>query len=819
LARAEKYRIDFKTRDGYDARIQFLFEGWGGGVTNLTGGTRPFVLQEFNSDEDLWKPIRSQMATIEIIGNVSGVSIDDFLKDKDDDILVIFSYNNVNSAYWYGYLMQDDFQEVWEDTNHILILTAVDGLGYGKDFPLSNNGSEITAKTTPLQLMEYCTQNAAQSWGTHYIFNNLFHDSMTDSATYTGINQCTIDPKTFQIQSTEYENKYSVLEKINRAFNQTLFMYNGNWWVMRLEELYIPPTDNLRGYRNVIGTKTALNTRYDVEVGNAGDVKIIAPSAIRFINRRTKENSVQYSYDPITELITNGTFSRGSLITTTSTLKQYNVNSWDYRVTSGIAPEYYAGSTPSTGSVTRNEIYTNTTFGYLEDNYVRFPTNNAVSSEETFLRSQAITVFSGEKINISFDYKYETDFNDDGFMRQMVVMLDGNTNNYFMDQDGKWHLSNAGLTSNVKYLGISYNTSGDPEPTEWNTVSVESEPLPDNGVIKIAFILDFHTGLDAANEAWIKALQFQIIEPFNQLWGPLKGIKTAFTKTDTLYNKQENELFIHDGFSFNFKGSIYDSAGTSLLDSDWYRYRYNTEQFSFRKQNNIAYWENTRFNRNKLDCNFYGLTYDSGSRIGLHNTVRFLDDDPDKVYAILNMNEIDFANATWNATLLEVWDEAKDGGDVEEKTFDADVTTGTYNTPVNVPWTAVSLADFTISGGYSITYNGITSLNVPITISLAGNINTTSPAPLPPVTTTFTVKQNGSAIKTQTYPVSANPQAFTFNLSPSGNITINPGDTFQIDVSANITQIQYTSGAFTINYDYPGSLTYDPYTETYIYNK
>lgn len=826
MARAEKYRIDFKTRDGYDARIQFLFEGWGGGITNLTGGTRPFVLKEFNSDEDLWKPIRSQMATIEIIGNVSGVSIDDFLKDKDDDILVIFSYNNVNSAYWYGYLMQDDFQEVWEDTNHILILTAVDGLGYGKDFPLSNNGSEITAKTTPLQLMEYCTQNAAQSWGTHYIFNNLFHDSMTDSATYTGINQCTIDPKTFQIQSTEYENKYSVLEKINRAFNQTLFMYNGNWWVMRLEELYIPPTDNLRGYRNVIGTKTALNTRYDVEVGNAGDVKLIAPSAIRFINRRTKENSVQYSYDPITELITNGTFSRGSLITTTSTLKQYNVNSWDYKYTlydsgSGVVADYMVGSTPASGSVTRNEVYTNTTFGYLEDNYVRVPgTYTSPTKNDFYIRSQSVNVFTGEKINIQYDYKYEQDFSDSGFQRQMVVMLTGNTTNYFLNKEGKWVATNISFQSNYEFIGANYNGTGGAEPLEWNTVQVESEPIPDNGSIKIAFILPFTAIWEGSdNEMYIKAFQFQIIEPFNQLWGPLKGIKTAFTKTDTLYNKQENELFIHDGFSFNFKGSIYDSAGTSLLDSDWYRYRYNTEQFAFRKQNNIAYWENTRFNRNKLDCNFYGLTYDSGSRIGLHNTVRFLDDDPDKVYAILNMNEIDFANATWNATLLEVWDEAKDGGDVEEKTFDADVTTGTYNTPVNVPWTAVSLADFTISGGYLITYNGITSLNVPIIISLAGNINTTSPAPLPPVTTTFTVKQNGSAIKTQTYPVSANPQAFTFNLSPSGNITINPGDTFQIDVSANITQIQYTSGSFTINYDYPGSLTYDPYTETYIYNK
>jgi hypothetical protein len=169
--------------------------------------------------------------------------------------------------------------------------------------------------------------------------------------------------------------------------------------------------------------------------------------------------------------------------------------------------------------------------------------------------------------------------------------------------------------------------------------------------------------------------------------------------------------------------------------------------------------------------------------------------------------------------LLEVWDDDKDGQDLDNKTFDADVTTGTYNNPVNVPWTVVTAADFTIVGGYQITYNGIVSITEPIVISLAGNIKTTSPAPLPPVTTTFTVKKNATTIKTQTYPVSANPQAFTFNLSPSGSITIDPGDVFTVTVSNNITQIEYTSGAFTIDYQYPGTLTYDPFTEKYIYNK
>jgi len=79
LAKAEKYRINFKTLQGQDARVEFYFEGFTGATTELRGGIKPFVLKEFNTNDDLFKPIRPQMAEIEIIGSASGVSIDNFL--------------------------------------------------------------------------------------------------------------------------------------------------------------------------------------------------------------------------------------------------------------------------------------------------------------------------------------------------------------------------------------------------------------------------------------------------------------------------------------------------------------------------------------------------------------------------------------------------------------------------------------------------------------------------------------------------------------------------------------------------------------------
>lgn len=828
MARAEKYRIQFISLDNHNCTLEFHFEGFTGAYTNLVAGPRPFVLQEFNSDEDLFKPIRPQLATMDILASSSGVTMDDFLVDKDSDVLVIFRYGNDSAAYWYGFLDQSDFTETWIDTNHVLTLRATEGLGQLQNFNITNNGAEITAKTTPLDFLKYATQKSALGWTKHYIFNNLFHQSMTDSLNYSPLDQCKIDPKTFQIQSTEYEDCYTVINKVNRAFNQTMFQYNSNWWLMRQEELYIPATDNLRGYEQSGATRTAIQRRYDIEVGVNEDVKPISPEMLRFIKRKTKKDEVELDYQKFPEIINNETFARGNLIGTTSTLKQYYVNNWLYQ--QGNEDNLDSGSTPSSGTVTRNEIYDSIT-GPLIANYIRIPTTTGSPPADYFrwIASEPVYVYGNDKINIQFDHKYLLPFipsnvliTSRGFNVYIAsIFLQAIGGNYFLKENGVWELES---TISTKNRYITANLALNPTfVLDWNTYSVESDPVPVNGNLYVFLVAD--PLCDAVSQdSMFRNFQFNYSTRFNTLEAePLSGIKTYFEKNGDLLQILEQDIYLCDGFSKLYRGSLFESDGATLTDSDWYRYRYNTEGFSFMKQNNIAYWENNRYNRNKIDANFYGIMHNIGQspypdRIGLHNTIRFVDDDPDRVYAILNLKEIDFAAGTWSATLLEVWDEAKDGLDVEEKTFDADVTTGTYNTPQYVPWTGVTLADFTIAGGYQITYNGIISLNVPIVISLAGNINTTSPAPPPPVSTTFTVKKNSTVLKTQTYPVSTNPQAFTFNLSPAGNVNIDPGDVFTIEVSNNITQIQYTSGGFTIDYTYPGTLTYDPYTEKYIYN-
>jgi hypothetical protein len=223
LAKALKYYIEFYSKDGNLCQVDFFYEGYVGGFTALNGGSRPFVLREFNTDDNLFKSIRPFLAEIQIVTNSSSVNIDSFLANQDTDIEVRFIINS--QIYWSGFVLQDDFQEVYEDQNHILIITATEALGLLKDRQLSDEGVEIEVKKTPYELIEICLQDSSKPLVDYTLVNNLYHTSMTSTLPDTSLNQCLIDPRTFETSPRTYEDCYTVLDKVNTAFNQTIFQY------------------------------------------------------------------------------------------------------------------------------------------------------------------------------------------------------------------------------------------------------------------------------------------------------------------------------------------------------------------------------------------------------------------------------------------------------------------------------------------------------------------------------------------------------------------------------------------------------------------
>jgi len=657
----EKYNITFKTRQNQTCKVRMYMDGYTGTIINLEGASNPFVLREFNTDEDIYKPLRPQEATISFISQ-SGVTIDDFLGNSDVFCYVAFEFLSITRFYWIGYLLQDDFQEVWQDTKHIITLRATEGLGLLKEQPLTDNsGNELIGNFTPYAFLGYAAYGSIQTFVRTHIINNLYHSSMDDTLTDSSLEQCYVDARTFSTGDGFYEDKYSVIEKINRAFSQTMFQYRSRWYFVRPEEFYITNTDNLRVInKNAVGTSTITNERFDINVGVNEEVKPISPEMLRFIKRPTKIDTINIGYEYPSELICNQNLRRGTLITSTSTYKTYTVNSWNA----------YKGlrETPTPVTVAKYRKETLDTYGNVTDNYLYLEYEDVgTSAGADWWQSCDIKVNKGDILNLSFKWRSSETGNIVGpvpTFNVAQVLYKAEASPQFragIVNDGSWVISGGDWDSfsTIPYITLTPSGSSTSNNSYFD-VSVTSKPIIRDGIVRV---LLSNTVAKSYNNNWAD-IQFTIDGTINGLFtNNIFGDFDKFTKTDEYKSNFEDTIYLDDLSNFNFKGIIYDSAGSTPTTPTWYRYRYNTEEFRFKKENLIAHWENSRFYRNKIDATFYGLTWNGGTLpIGLINTINFVDDDANKTYFIANMKEIDFVNSTWSATLIEIYDEDRDNG-------------------------------------------------------------------------------------------------------------------------------------------------------------
>lgn len=793
--------------------MSFLVEGYSGDITNLIGTSRPFVLSEFNGEEDVFKPIRGLKADVEIIASSTLVSSDGFLANSDTDIELRFFFIDMATPFWKGYVLQTEFEEVWFDGNHILRISATDGFGMLKNIKLSNNGSALNGMYTPFQYLAFALQDMPFDLTVYTIINNLYHDSMSTTLPQTCLVQTKIDSRTFEETPTLFNDCYKTIENINKAFNQTIFQYYNGLVMLRLEELYTPTTTNLRGVSVNGATITNLSRRYDVQIGVNQTLKPISPEMLRFIKRQVKSNTIQFDYSNYEEVVKNSSFSRGTLQSVYPTFKDYSLDSFT------LVEGNITSNSPVTGvTISRRETFTSNV-GPLSDNYVILPqTSASVGGLNYALKANPIRVSFGQRIRISVDTKFTNTFslpNGDRDVSTLWVYLDSDgVKNYSLREQGIW-IEVTVADPLVVYL--EYDQDKNILPTEWNTLEVESEPMPESGYLYFYLVCPVYPFV-SGQQRFFKNLKIEVANQFDTTEVQLSGVQSIFEKTTDLRFEFSDTIVFDSTASPSNKGALFETDDITIADDNWYRFRYSTEKHSFRKQNAISRWSHNRYDRNKIDVSLYGVKWDDGGTpraVSFMNTFVFTNDDPNKVYYVSNIREIDYAAATMTLTLEEMWDNARDGSAAITRSLNIGVRTGTYTGRTTVPFNTTTNPDFVSNGNDTIYYKGPIALTTPIVVSLAGSIISTTSFP---ITVTFNLYQNGTIIRTQNLSVNANPFPLTMSLSPVGSITINPNDYFQITYSSSIVSLQHTGGSFQISsYSIPNALNYDPYRDKYLY--
>lgn len=803
---AEKYRIEFKTLQDQTCVVRFDFTSFAGASTTLKGAANPFVLRENNTDENWFKPVRPMMAEIQILHEPGGVSIDDFLTDTDNQIKVSFDFGTWTN-YWVGWLMQDDFQEVWQYTSHVLILRASDGIGLLQYVPLQDNsGNELLGKKTPWELIQYAMYQSPQTFTNSVVINNLFHTSMTDGNNQMPLDQCYLDVKTFQTNTPiEYESSLEVLNKINSAFSQTIFQYKGQWYILRLEELYAPFSTNLKGFTNSSGGRTAFNKRFDVEIGANSEMKFITPEVIRFINRKKRKVTTKFMYDEFQEVLDNESFARGAFQSAGSNDRIYDLLYWTC--------EKFPIGTPTSSQYGRMEEFDGA--GRMIDNFA-FLTPDPTGGNP-YLLANAVNLEKEDKIEISFDVKFDDPTSYTGVATHSLFILRVSPGfAYRLSNDGNWIPSTVAgfFTAEIQTKYTSTILSND-----YQSINIVSQPLPASGSLETYLTMGPATFALPTRKRF-KNLKIKVITYFNSFSDRKNiGIQSIFEKDVILRNESENEVFLDDGFSWQYKGNLFESDETTFTNKEWYRYRYKAtnERHGFRAMNLIANWENTRFNRNKFDANIYGLVWNDGTAdqpLGLINTVKLVDDDPNKVYGILNLKEINFSNSTWSATLLELYDQyLDDDGGTTTNTVDTNATTGTFNSLVYAKLTFVSGSNFVLNSNQdNLTYLGADPITVNITARLNGYINSRTSSPIE-----ITLRKGATILNTYTLAVPTTPFPFAANLDTNG-VTITQNESLFIQYGNTITQVQVTSGGIDFSYSVTEPFNYDAYRDEVINN-
>ena len=687
-----KFYLQFRNAQEDLCTIYFIYENFSGQATALFGGPQPFVLGEYNTDDDLFKPMRPQQATIQVLASAGGVKLEDFLSDNDDDILIQFDYAGFGS-YWTGILSQEDIEETWISTNHILTLRADEGFGRLQTQQLNDGtGAALIGTYSPFSLIQYAASDIVGSFLYSRIYSNLFHTSMSDGANETGIEQCLIDARTFEQSPGVFDNSYTVIEKINRAWSQTLFQWNKVWVIMRIPELFT--TGNLVGFntnRPTIGNRQDATKRYDINVGAQEDVKPITPEMLKTVVKPSKYSQVNFDWVPHNQLICNQSFQYGEYVesgTKTETDGGGNtisINFDEYTVESWLPYQYDTEATVlNISPLGRREEYS---INGLRNNYlfiggsnVTVPpglitaTNTEAFSCRFYVKYQDIMKFS-----VAFRLSYEASPNSNLLPIAKVLLKNGTQTYFHRFSDDTWQPYTLGQIGTWIYTNFPSGKSS----KEFDVTEFETKQMPIDGWIEIYLLNGLQLGSYISGavpndfECHFSDLTVEVTNSISiQRNRVVKGDYDRYTIPNTITKTETETVYLDDAQTQNHRGAILEDDGITLTGDQWFR-RTNfngddatAERLTFKRQHALAKWFMNRSYKTKLDVNLYGLKWqDSTSTyypIGLINTIRFVDDAPAKIFAIVNLKQIDFMACTWSATLMEVFDVTVDSNEPTE---------------------------------------------------------------------------------------------------------------------------------------------------------
>jgi hypothetical protein len=652
MAYNTKYRIEFDTIKGRSVKVDIEEDGFSGSVTNLiASGETPLEINYPNGEFDKMTGIRESKIRIKVLS--TNVDISDFLIISDTQYKVKVYINN--TVEWLGWLDNDYITEEFLDTPVVIELSASDGLSLAKSIDLSDlSNNQVWGLYRVKEFIAYALDKTGLGLD-FYSFINMFpagfaRTTLDNDAFYYSY----ITSHTFLRGPREFDDAYTVLSKIMQAFGCTLFQARGAWYIIQTNDRVANDLDGNR--RNASGTyqENHLNQSFVIDIGLNEVTKLINADALTSWEKEFKETVIKYSFKmpPIFfrnwDLIDgtfssplSGTITRFKLVdgvVTSFTLQRqvYELENW---VESSNAPSVYPVTyEPYTGV----EIDTNTSAELVR--YLMF-----YSGTEDFLagfKGITTTSYPVNKDDV-FSLSYATREKNTGFKNNaqgiFVRIYKSNGDYYFLEPNGRWRFEGQGGISNI---GKTWERAEDRR--FWKEYSIESEPIPENGLLSIMFS-NFGHSRTANNEVHFKDLSVEIKTYFNEML-EVDGYEYKNSQANELKNLYDNEIFVSKSDNIGTQGAILTDSYAQVPSWKYSGANDNTA-VAFAKYISRGYWRAMYRNFQRMEGRLYDL-YQGSRLLSLLNTVQF-SAITDKEFMITTLN-IDVRNEAAEFTMVEL---------------------------------------------------------------------------------------------------------------------------------------------------------------------
>jgi hypothetical protein len=510
------------------------------------------LLQPNSNEEDpLGGIISSQLNVSFLISTQDDYDNFPDLLNADDRKYYVELVNVVGASTnikWKGFLFNDYINLPFTTGNQEVNFVCVDALSYLRYTTYSALEGNTNGITNLLSVLNTALYSIGYNSDTYlYSCCSYFAEGMMDRATST-------DNEPF-VQTYQFRRDFvgldyfTIVDNIVKSFGCRLFQYQGNWWIMSINEM--AGTTNYYTkyllYTVVYLTESGtLNTGISINPYNGGDVYFINNSQTKITRKGFSRVVISNPFGYVDNYINNGNFKQ--------------------------APSFTAAPTGFTSTLTGKGFINTYTLPDEEYNDVRIqagipgaPPVGGSGTSKLEMGSSYLPTMGDNKATLSFDYAcYNTNSpsSNTGQCKMFVEVAVG-ANTYFLNSDNQWVTTSSFITiprSTIQTVNRS--------PRQKYTIEI---PLGDTsynytelviGYVKVTFLVENYDYFRFRNLRLEQTLaNFTGIEAKRTL-----GTNLALTKgIDVPYGGVYPEVLIS-----NIKGALFNSSTVTLIN--WYRY-------------------------------------------------------------------------------------------------------------------------------------------------------------------------------------------------------------------------------------------------------